>query len=278
MGFFDGQISKERYNEIEEFAEFLWSEYSVGRRIDPLKILDENEITYSFQDYGDAFDGLLEYEDDEFHVFLNQNRLVGLGRPRTRFTISHELGHYFIDEHRNGLVSGTRSPHGSFPGYRSNDIIEREADHFASHLLMPASLFANKVASEPAGLGAVLKFSEDFGTSRTACGVRYVKEEILPCALFKWNREGLHWKLLSDDFYRSGLRHSIEKGSCAPEGSGTQQVLGSLVKPTGVVKRGTCVNTWFPKIAVGSPKNDILIEETISLGSYGALTLIYRES
>ncbi len=278
MSFFRGRMTEHRSRELEDFAEFIWEDYSANGRLDPLQILSKKEITHSFSDYEDCFDGLLEYEDGKFHVYLNQNRLIGIGRPRTRFTLSHELGHYFIDEHRNGLVSGTLAPHGSLTGYQSNEIIEIEADHFASHLLMPASLFATKVANEPLGLEAVVKLSEAFGTSRTACGVRYVKNEITPCALFKWNRNGLHWKLLSEEFYRLGFRHSIQKGDAPPEGSGTQQVLESLVKPTGIVKRGSCASSWFPNIASGSSKNEIFIEETISLGSFGALTLLSRET
>lgn len=278
MGYFYDQIAADRYREIEEFADFLWGEYSVNGRIDPLTILDHKEITYSFRDYGNAFDGLLEYEDNEFHVYLNQGRLVGIGKPRTRFTASHELGHYFIDEHRNGLVSGSMAPHPSFTGYQSSEIIEIEADHFASHLLMPASLFAQKVANETLGLEAVIKLSEAFGTSRTACGVRYVKQDVLPCGLFNWSKDGLRWKFLSERFRNAGFKHSIKKGDAPPEGSGTQQVLESLVKPTGVVKRVSCANAWFPNIASGSSKNEIFIEQTISLGSYGALTLVFRES
>ena len=278
MGFFYGLVSNERYCEIGEFAEFLWSEYSVGGRIDPFQLLKEKEISYSFRDYGDAFDGLLEYEKGEFHVFLNQHRLVSPGSPRARFTVCHELGHYFIDEHRKGLTSGTLAAHGSFSGYQSNEIIEVEADHFASHLLMPSSLFTEKVANEVHGLKAVNELSKTFGTSREACGVRYVKEGILPCALFKWNKDRLLWKLLSDDFYRSGLKHSIQKGSPAPEDSGTQEVLMTKVKPTGVVKRETRARIWFPNVSVGSSENEILIEETISLSKLGALTLVYRQS
>lgn len=278
MGFFYGQISKDRYQEIQDFAELLWDEYSVNGRIDPIKILTEKEITHSFRDYGDAFDGLLEYEDGDFHVYLNQSRLVGIGRPRTRFTVSHELGHYFLDKHRNGMISGTLALPGSFSAYQSDEVVEIEADHFASHLLMPASLFAKKVASEPVGLKAVLNLSAAFGTSRTACGVRYLKQEVVPGALFKWNYNGLHWKLLSEEFYRSGFKHSIEKGCNPPVGSATEEALTSLVKPVGVIKRGTCANVWFPNIYTGSDQNEILVEETISLNRFGALTLVYRAS
>src|SRR5437773_1372942 len=230
MEFFYGRIPKARYIEIEDFAEYLWGEYSTNGRIDPLVILKDQEITHSFSDYGSAFDGLLEFENGEFHVYLNQNRLVDISTPRARFTISHELGHYFIDQHRNGLISGTLAPHGSLSGYQSNEVIEVEADHFASHLLMPGSLFAQKAAKEEPGLKGVLNLSKLFGASRTACGVRYVKQEMLPSALFKWHKEGdgLHWKLLSDSFYRSGFRHSIKMGSSPPSDSGTKQVLGSL--------------------------------------------------
>src|SRR5689334_23997225 len=54
--------------------------------------------------YGNCFDGLLEYEAGEFHVYCNVDRGNIPGGARARFTLAHELGHYFIDEHRIALI------------------------------------------------------------------------------------------------------------------------------------------------------------------------------
>ena len=64
----------------------------------------------------------------------------GRHHPRTRFSICHELGHYFIERHHDDLVNG-EPPHGS-SGEFKNGVAEgeREADAFASSLLLPTPL------------------------------------------------------------------------------------------------------------------------------------------
>lgn len=272
-------LPESRYREIRDFAEFLWGEYSESGQLDPFRLLHAREITHTFSDYENAFDGLLEYRDARFHVYLNKNRLRSIENPRCRFTVSHELGHFFLDEHRNGLISGRIKSHGSFTGFqRTNVVIEVEADHFASHILMPADVFGQRASKFTSGMDAIESVAKSFGTSRTACAVRFVKQEIQPSAVFKWKKNGsLEWKLLSEDFFRRGFRKSIEaRQSLAPD-SPTSQMLSPTV-PSGIVKSGTTANAWFPSIGARSHRNEILNEESMSLGPHGALTLLTQHS
>ena len=63
--------------------------------------------------------------DDVFPIIVVNSRER---RVRQRFTIAHELGHYFLDHGRKSFAE---------PGGRS--LREREAERFAACLLMPAA-------------------------------------------------------------------------------------------------------------------------------------------
>ena len=67
---------------------------------------------------------------------LNIDKHNRPGSDRGRFTLAHELGHYFIDAHRIGLKNGLLEPHPSLTNRKQFTTIEREADYFASCLLL----------------------------------------------------------------------------------------------------------------------------------------------
>src|SRR5258706_3391311 len=100
------QLSPTREQEIAELAEAIADGYFPAKRIDPLAIIQAKGITTSFGHYRDTFDGLLEHQRGRFHIYANLDRVEQADSPRARFTLGHELGHYFIDEHRNALTRG----------------------------------------------------------------------------------------------------------------------------------------------------------------------------
>jgi len=130
-----------RRQEIISLAESVAEMHCPGQLINPLRIMVNKQITYSANYYGDGFDGMLEHRKGRFHFYCNLNRAAEMTSRRARFTQAHELGHYFIDEHRNALLNGT-PPHYSIADQPdAQRKVEQEADLFASHLLMPASRF-----------------------------------------------------------------------------------------------------------------------------------------
>src|SRR5665811_266692 len=88
---------------IGELAEGI-SKYFIKKygEVDPELIAVENGITFSYGNYGDCFDGMLEFSKEKFHIYLND---YGFAKnERTRFTFAHEIGHFYICEHANALI------------------------------------------------------------------------------------------------------------------------------------------------------------------------------
>ena len=109
-------------------------------------IVEDEMLNVFYDDYGNnTFDGLTMFEPttDEFYIHINTARGNRHDNSKGRFTLGHELAHYLLPHHRLALMRGTMRPHGSINYLIDNKSwkIEREADSFASSLLMPDSSF-----------------------------------------------------------------------------------------------------------------------------------------
>ncbi len=262
-----------REQELSELAESVVECH--GKVIEPLAIARAKEVTTSFNDYGNGFDGMLEARGGRFHIYCNLRGLDGRDHPRARFTLAHELGHFFIDEHRQALLSGRVPAHKSICEFGSNRLVEVEADSFASSLLMPWSRFRPAAVKGRRGLHAVLELANQFRTSLTATALRYVRADLFPCVLVKWSSEGYEWKWISRGAYVAGLRKTIESFSRLPPDSPTSRVLKGAA---GVQEAGTTKSAWFPFVDESSDYNPICREQAIGLGRFGAMTLVYPDS
>lgn len=89
------------------------------------------------------------------------------------FSIAHEFGHYFLGGHAEHLLPTPGSVHESRAGFASDDIIEREADYFASGLLMPTAPFEREMRRRDDGLDAIVELSDLCQSSLTATAIRY---------------------------------------------------------------------------------------------------------
>lgn len=140
------QLSTLSNTEIARYAEQLGERYGV------------NEPTPDLSAMVDALGGRIEYADvpessvvdgpNDFVIFLPRHT----SRRRNRFTIAHELGHYFLHYRLPKLVGRKEFGRGERNG------AETQANVFAAALLMPAADFrrawdesggdANRVAGE----------------------------------------------------------------------------------------------------------------------------------
>lgn len=266
----------ERLQEISELAQSVADDHCPHTPIEPLKIIQELGITYNFGHYNDTFDGLLECKKGKFHIYCNLDRVEHAGSPRARFTLAHELGHYFIDEHRNALVNGLVPAHSSFCDYESNNIVEREADHFASNLILPKHRFIKAAKKETIGLQGILSISQKFRTSITSTTIRYIDEALEKAVVIKWDEEGYQWKWISSELFNSGLKKTIESTDDLIKGSATWKIMNEHDPfPDEFFSVGSTVSSWFPYIGGGWQKNELIIEEAISLGKFGMLTMLY---
>jgi len=272
-------ISSSRKEEIAELAEVVAEEHCPVGRVEPSRIANTKKITISYGHYKDAYDGLLEHRAGRFHIYCNLDRLERPERPRARFTLAHELGHFFIEEHLVALRSGRSPGHGSLAEYESRNPVEQEADCFASNLLMPAARFLKAAKGKLRGLCSILELAGAFGTSVTCTAIRYASLEVSPCIVVKWSAGGYQWKWLSTGARMANYRKTIESPINVVPGSPSARALaGDTPPPTGVFQAATTASAWFPFVPQGDRRDIILIEQAMSLGRFGVLTFLYPQS
>ena len=193
-------ISKRRKLELSELADYIATEDGdYGVPVNLQQIAEDNDITFNLGNYEIFFDGMLEYDKGHFHIYLNNYGTHSLRTGRLRFSFAHELGHYFIDEHRLVLESGESLHRPSRYLIKQRDPVEEEADYFASCLLMPGSDFRKK-CNETFSSGLIDRLRKEYGVSWPAVASRYMELGSTPIAIVCAERGRLKYKLLSEDF------------------------------------------------------------------------------
>jgi hypothetical protein len=182
--------------------------------IDPRAVATtESKFLRVFGDnFRNSFDGLLEYHGDRnrFLLFFNTKydlRWTGGGHhPRTRFSLAHELGHYYLDRHRAFLMSGG-SPHRSRGEFETSVLMEQEADSFAAGLLMPKGLFRPMVNKGELSVPRIGQLAGLYGASLVSTAIRAVRMSDFPCAVVGVQNGAVAWCFQSE---------ALVKGGCYP--------------------------------------------------------------
>jgi Zn-dependent peptidase ImmA (M78 family) len=260
-------------NEIEEIAELVAEEHWKSGRVDPVEIATTSGITFNFGHYDEWFDGYLECKSRRFHIYINLDTNRSADAPRARFSFAHELGHYFLDWHRGALERGV-PPHASKADFLSQSVVEREADSFAANLLLPRSRI-KKEAARVISADEVRRLADQFGASLSATAIRCARLDLGSLIVMRWTAAGRAWCWSSSDFEDKTRNRAFRQVDRIPDDSTTGMTLaGSGQNTEAIGVRGTTLSTWFPSIRAGSSDDDILLEECISLGPHGALTLL----
>lgn len=117
--------------------------------------------------------GVLAIKNGEGTIGYNQNE----PRVRRRFTIAHELGHFELHRDKSDLFVDKQfiyrsKTSGDTP---ENQIMEQEANYFASAILMPSDMVrkeVDKIKLDLADEKAIEKLAAIFDVSTTAMSVR----------------------------------------------------------------------------------------------------------
>lgn len=111
-------------------------------------------------------------------------------RGRERFSVGHELAHWEL--HR-GRSFRCRVDEPAL-NLESNVSLEREADEFSSHLLMPKPLFNPAVqAHRWPSIAQLQDIAGTFQTSQAATLIRLAKVDTLPVIVASYSLEGRLW-------------------------------------------------------------------------------------
>lgn len=180
--------------------------------IDPLAITrseGRKRLRCHGEDFGAAFDGHLRYHRSHGCFVLLYNTMYDRGlidghHPRTRFSIAHELGHYFLDKHRAHLLQGGAT-HESRSEFRTDEIVEREADSFAAGLLIPCKLARRVVNQGELSLAVIDEVCAMFNVSRVSAALRAVQLSDFWCAAVGIRDGQIRWCFRSQPLIEAGL-------------------------------------------------------------------------
>lgn len=267
-------------DEIEEKVQEVLEDWGLEDTlpIDPLRIAKEEGIEVLPGDYDDCVEGRIEYHKEEgvgqFYLMYGNAKLPFRPDGRVRFSIAHELGHYYLPEHRKYLLSGQF--HNSVTDFASATPWEREADTFAARLLMPTEQFRDEVRDRDdfltlADLSQLA--GEVFHTSLTSTIRRYVDMNFEPCCMVMAEKGNILWSRRSEDMQRQGLGW-IDRGAKLPPNSVTAKAIISKLSGTQLTTGGTVDSSiWFSR-----QHSCRMFEEALLLTNWGrTLTFISLE-
>ena len=181
------------------------------------------------------------------------------------FSVGHEIGHYRLPGHLDAVFD-ERGQHVSHAGFRSADRYEREADHFAAALLMPAKLFAAAARRAGDGLKAIETLANDCGTSLEATAIRWAQTNRDPVAVIRSKGGAIDYAFMSEPLVDFSDLDWIRKGTPLPTGT----VTAAFNADRNNVERAARANgmsgfqDWF-----NGPYRQEVVEEVIGLGRYG---------
>ena len=230
--------------------------------IDPFEIAREAEIDVYEKSAPGGVSGMLIRAGNSFAIAYATHVLSEGFR---RFSIAHELGHYFLRGHPEHVFDA-HGVHMSRAGYTSQDPYEKEADQFAAGLLMPRSLFTQALRTAGEGLDAIRRLATACKTSLTATAIRFADQTGDPAAVVVSSQTSVDYCFMSKSFRELRGLTWLRRGAPIPRRTTTYRFVGDPGRildadhDEGTVK----LRDWFD----GGPDVD-LVEQVVGLGNYG---------
>lgn len=158
----DAVPTEPRWQVVKSTADRLTKQYA-SPPIPVHRIAEENGVEVVFADFGKHSESVAGFCDfKRSKLFVNRIERT----ERQTFTIAHELGHWML--HKELFVAHPEE----YPvllrttGSNRNNVLEKEANHFAANLLVPDHLL-NHLRKAPASV-----LAQAFGVSATMMGFR----------------------------------------------------------------------------------------------------------
>ena len=188
-----------------------------------------------------------------------------------RFSVGHELGHYFLEGHIDHVFSNGET-HASRAGFVSDDPYEREADHFSAGLLMPSTLFNRTINHTKMGLASVESAASLCCTSLTATAIRYAELTSDAVAVIISTGRTIDYCFLSNTM--KSLPHIVfpKKNSLVPRTTATAEFNTDPTRIANAARLDADIDVmdWLD-----GEQSVEAVEEVIGLGNYGkTLTIL----
>ena len=252
-----------------EYAKKLLLELSItDLPIYPRKIAREMGIFVWEKEADSGYDGYLISADGAWGIMINSSIR---SNARKRFTVAHELGHYYIDYHNGTGYQCFGKDIGVAGSSVRQD--EREANEFAVELLMPDQLFRADIRQRDIGLETIDSLAAKYGTSMTSTAIRYARSSPDACAIVISERGKIRYFAYSEGF-RRGKYLYLSRNASLRDGSYAKKLFDAGLRiPEG--QGEVTASSWS---ASTTDLKVIVLEHSKSLPSFNqVLSLIWFE-
>jgi hypothetical protein len=240
--------------------------------IDPFAIAAQKGIVVA-PEHLEGCSGCLVKSGDAFGI-LYSTSLKNEGFER--FTVAHELGHYFLPGHPEALFSNGETTHRSRSGFVSRDPLERQADSFAASLLLPESLFLKTLRAERSeGFKTIKKLALLCRSSLTATALRFAQCSDDPVAVVMSMGQEVQWCEMSQSLRDIRGLTWLHKGSLLPRDTPSARFNTRASNVASAQQEEGCsdLSVWFD----GAPSVEMM-EDVVGLGSYErTLTVLFMQ-
>jgi len=241
--------------------------------VDPFKIAAGSDIEVRAKpDTAAGVSGMLLRHGDNFGI-MYATHIPSEGFQK--FSVAHELGHYFLDGHIDHVLP-TDGIHESHAGFVSADPYELEADNFAAGLLMPELPFKKELNRRAPGLGAVEHMADLCKTSLTATGIRCAELSGDALAVIISTGSTVDFCFMSGAMKLLPQLSWLKKGTPVPSGTITARFNSDRARVLGADRDSAEIDVqdWL-----GGERSVLASEEVIGLGRYGkTLTVLSSET
>jgi Zn-dependent peptidase ImmA (M78 family) len=252
---------------------FLKEEGITSLPVDPFAIAASRGISVVAKpDATEGVSGMLLRHGDNFGI-LYATHIASDGFQR--FSVAHELGHYFLDGHIDHVLPKD-GIHASHAGFVSADLHELEADYFAAGLLMPKVPFRRAIGRSDPGLAIIEAMASDFQTSLTATAIRYAELTNDAVGIIISTGHLIDYCFLSEAMKSLPQLIWPRKGAAVPKGTETARLNtdSNRILIAGRAENEIDIMDWL-----GGTRSSMVTEEVIGLGSYGkTLTVLSSAS
>ena len=197
------------------------------------------------ESFGNEFSAACIHQSGEqFLIVLNADQMWN--DRYKRFTLAHELGHISLIEHlaemqRNGGKLETRAE------FRSDKLIEREADLFAVNFLAPVQLFNKLSDGAEFDKASLYRIAESLNLSIMSTAFRFVRLSSLVCSLIISNNSSsrIRFEFRSNNFKELGFLPFLSSGAI-PKDTLTHDVINH--QNTSHKDEVILLNHWYPDL------------------------------
>jgi len=211
-------------------------------------------------------EGMLVPKNDgsgEWGIFYNSSIR---SRGRQNFTLAHEFGHYLL--HRAELTGG-RECSGRDMGEWHNgrqrtreEIVEAEANTFASFLLMPLDDFRERIKGRPIDIDTMTAIADRYGVSLTAAILKWLTMTERRAMIVVGKDGFIDWSWSSTPLIKTGIYYAarqdtieVPPASLAAKGAAPDAARNGVMHAPGVWRGTEAVH----EMTVLSPSNEMTI-------------------